>query len=343
MKTIQRALWAALLAAVLTLWAAAETPTAYTPEEQAQLAYAAELEARLEAPQQDPGDPMSRAAAGQADPERALRRGPMPLGSDDENQVNPANQPGVLLGIDVSHHQGTIDWNAARNEVDYVIIRCGYGLNLEKQDDRQWLNNVAACERLGIPYGVYFYSYATDLEQARSEADHALRLLRGHTPDFPVYYDLEDSSMASLNNGTIAAIAKTFCDAIVAAGYQPGIYANRNWWNTKLTDSVFHQSGWNKWIAHWTLGPDYSDSYDHWQYGGRYVSGISGSVDADVYYMTRFPHKPGSETLGDLLALADHIRRGTKPTPAMLTRYDMDGSARLDGADICAMAESLMK
>ena len=80
-----------------------------------------------------------------------------------------------------------IDWNAVKNsDVEYVIIRCGYGDNYTSQDDKQWLRNVSECERLGIPYGVYIYSYAQTTAQAKSEADHVLRLLKGHNPTYPV-------------------------------------------------------------------------------------------------------------------------------------------------------------
>ena len=101
-------------------------------------------------------------------------------------------------GIDVSQYQGVIDWDTTAQYIDFAIIRCGRGSDLTAQDDTKWAVNTAACERLGIPYGVYLYSLAQTDEEARSEAAHALRLLDGKHPQLPVYLDLEDSGIRVL-------------------------------------------------------------------------------------------------------------------------------------------------
>ena len=94
----------------------------------------------------------------------------------------------IAKGIDISYHNGTINWDKVKNsDVDFVIIRCGYGDNYTSQDDKKWLENVQACESRGIPYGVYIYSYAENVAQAQSEADHVLRLIRGHKLSYPVF------------------------------------------------------------------------------------------------------------------------------------------------------------
>jgi lysozyme len=97
-----------------------------------------------------------------------------------------------LKGIDVSHHQGVIDWDKAKNEIDYTILSIGYGDNYTSQDDVQFKRNADECTRLGIPFGVYIYSYAENTTQAKSEADHVIRVIEGYKLDYPVYYDLED-------------------------------------------------------------------------------------------------------------------------------------------------------
>ena len=100
-------------------------------------------------------------------------------------------------GFDVSYHQGTVDWDAVKNSgIDFVMIRCGIGSEYDgvgenKQDDAQWYRNVSECERLGIPYGVYLYSYAENTDMAASEARHTLSLLSGHNPTLPVFLDIE--------------------------------------------------------------------------------------------------------------------------------------------------------
>lgn len=89
-------------------------------------------------------------------------------------------------GIDVSEHNKNIDWEKVKAAgIDYAIIRCGYGSDIQNQDDKQWQRNVSECERLGIPYGVYIYSYAKNTEMAASEAQHVLRLISGHKLSYP--------------------------------------------------------------------------------------------------------------------------------------------------------------
>ncbi|MBQ3355521.1 MAG: hypothetical protein IJG45_00175 [Oscillospiraceae bacterium] len=191
----------------------------------------------------------------------------------------------VYRGIDVSHHQGRIDWNTVATQIDFVILRCGYGDDSTSYDDTQWARNVSECERLGIPYGVYLYSYASSDAEAQSEAEHALRLLAGHSPQLPVYLDLEDKVIANnCSNADILRQATIFCNRLQAAGYSVGIYANKNWWTTKLTNSAYDQ--WSRWIAIWgASSPAYDKAYDIWQYSSTgSVSGISGNVDMDYWY-----------------------------------------------------------
>ena len=114
-------------------------------------------------------------------------------------------------GIDVSHHQGVINWDAVKSAgIDFAIIRCGYGMDLTEQDDKQWSRNVSECERLGIPYGVYFYSYAVTADMAVEEGAHAVRLLQGHNPDLPVFYDMEENRQLVVGNSGLARARSYF-------------------------------------------------------------------------------------------------------------------------------------
>lgn len=81
--------------------------------------------------------------------------------------------------IDVSSHDGLIDWNRIEEHIEGVIIRIGYGNDIEGQDDKQAIRNMNECERLGIPYGVYIYSYALTSDEVTSEINHTLRMLQG--------------------------------------------------------------------------------------------------------------------------------------------------------------------
>ncbi len=202
----------------------------------------------------------------------------------DGHYVNSRGEviPGaVKKGIDVSFWNGTIDWEKVKADgIDFAIIRCGYGMDYTSQDDTQWARNVSECERLGIPYGVYLYSYANSTAKASSEADHVLRLLQGHNPTYPVYYDLEDDMVFNVSASMKGQIAKTFCDKIEAAGYKVGIYSNTTWFNNYLTDPVFSNPNWSKWVAQWNVKCEYQGSYDLWQCTSTgSVDGIFGNVD----------------------------------------------------------------
>ncbi len=203
--------------------------------------------------------------------------------------ADPYHPDATLRGIDVSRHQGRINWQQVKNAgIDFAIIRCGYGGNYTSQDDAFFLYNATECERLGIPYGVYLYSYAKDTAQAGREADHALRLLEGRTLDYPVYLDMEDNSTLGSD---FAAIASTFCGRLQAADYPVGIYASLYWWNTYLTDPCF--DNWHRWIAQWNTTCSYTGTYALWQYtSSGAVPGINGPVDLN--YQIGWPADHGA-------------------------------------------------
>lgn len=179
--------------------------------------------------------------------------------------------------IDVSHHNGTVDWESVKAAgIDGAIIRCGFGSDIASQDDEQWKRNADECTRLGIPFGVYLYSYATTNSMAKSEVEHVLRLIKGYKLSYPVYYDLEEDGTES----GATERARIFCEAIEAAGYWAGVYANKNWWDNYLTGL----NEYTRWVARYnsTLG---MDNVDMWQYtSGGSVPGISGRVDMNHCY-----------------------------------------------------------
>ena len=120
--------------------------------------------------------------------------------------------------IDVSYHNGTIDWNKVKAAgIQGAIIRCGYGDNIASQDDKQFKRNADECVRLGIPFGIYIYSYAKNTTQAKSEAEHALRLATPYKGkmSYPIYYDLEEKGTESV----AAQNAIVFGEIIEAVGY----------------------------------------------------------------------------------------------------------------------------
>lgn len=214
--------------------------------------------------------------------------------------------------IDVSEHQGVIDWEQVKDHIDGVILRCGYGMDIASQDDKQWARNVAECERLGIPYGVYIYSYATNTDRAKSEAQHVLRLIQGHKLSYPVYFDIEEPG----TEGSAVANAIAFGDIIEAAGYWCGVYYNRNWHNNVIKGQLDRFTRWG--AGYGTNNGQKQDNYkpgfgeDIWQYSSKgSVPGVSRNVDVNVCYRD-FPAEIGG---GSTPAPAP------QPTPTPTTKY----------------------
>ena len=189
--------------------------------------------------------------------------------------------------IDVSEHQGVIDWEKAKPRIDGAVLRCGYGGDYENQDDAYFKRNADECVRLGIPFGVYLYSYADSTDKARSEAEHVLRLVSGYRLSYPVYLDLEQPGT---EQGAVER-ACVFGDIIENAGYWCGVYANLNWWENHLCGL----DRFTKWVAQYYRVCEYEGAHlDIWQYTDREkIPGISGGVDMNECYRD-FP----AETLG---------------------------------------------
>mgnify|MGYP002556493972 FL=1 len=197
---------------------------------------------------------------------------------------DPLPNGAVARGIDVSNHQGTVDWNKVKAAgIDFAILKVGpvYG----KPDD-SFERNAAECERLGIPYGVYYYSYARSVEDANKEADRTLAWLSGHHPSLPVYYDLEDSYILQdpdFSKDKLTQIAQAFCNRMEAVGFKSGIYANLNWLNNYLNSPSL--SGYDHWVAQYNWRCDYAGSYSFWQYSSSgNVPGVNGRCDMNYCF-----------------------------------------------------------
>lgn len=182
----------------------------------------------------------------------------------------------IKKAVDVSYHNGVIDFEKLKNAVDYVIIRCGYGQDMISQDDKQWTRNVSECERLGIPYGVYFYSYAKTKANIEGEITHCLRLLKGHSPVLPVFFDSEEKGTQNVAKYN----AKRFCDAMITNGYKAGIYASKSWFEKYIGETW----GYDLWLARYSNDLGMSN-VDIWQYSSNgKVDGITGRCDVNHVY-----------------------------------------------------------
>ena len=130
-------------------------------------------------------------------------------------------------GVDISSNNGSIDIAKIKSAgYDFVMIRCGFGENITSQDDNRWEENVRKCEAAGMPWGAYFYSYACSEASAKSELEHALRLLKGKKPTLPVAFDMEDTDGYKAKHGgwnktNVDRACRIFLEGIAKAGYYP--------------------------------------------------------------------------------------------------------------------------
>lgn len=183
-------------------------------------------------------------------------------------------------GIDVSSYQGKIDWSKVKPYIDFAIIRCGYGDNLPSQDDVYYERNASMCRELNIPFGAYLYSYATNLDEARSEVEHTLRLIKDKKLEYPVFLDVEDKSQMALPKEQLVEIVRYYCEEMEKAGYYVGIYSNLYRFESNLDSSELNP--FDKWVAEWNDKFTYKGNAGMWQKTSyEDLAGIRGRVDGD--------------------------------------------------------------
>ncbi len=214
-----------------------------------------------------------------------------------------------LTGVDVSEHRGAIDWNAVKSSglVQFAIIRDGFGKeDPVNQTDDQFEANYAGAVANGIKVGVYHYSYAVSAQEAVTEAQFCLSILKGRHLDYPVFYDIETAQQQAMTSDQITAIINAFCNTIAQAGYLTGIYSNANMYSKNLNTPAL--SSYDKWVAHYDVGaPNYNGAFAIWQYNDAgSVTGISGAVDMDYAFKDYSvavpvvaPHASDSSVLSD--------------------------------------------
>lgn len=184
-------------------------------------------------------------------------------------------------GIDVSKWQGEINWSKVKNSgIQFVMIRSSYGSG---QEDICFKYNYDQAKRVGICVGAYHYSYATTPEEAVKEAEFCLSVLKGKKFEYPIAFDMEDSTLAALGKEKISEIAKAFCNKMEENGYYVCLYANLYWLNNYFTDEIFEK--YDIWLAQWASKPTFTRPYGIWQNSSKgKVDGINGNVDTDESY-----------------------------------------------------------
>lgn len=186
-------------------------------------------------------------------------------------------------GIDVSSYQGRIDWTRVKPYIDFAIIRCGWGNDVESQDDIYYERNSRICEELKIPYGVYLFSYATTLDEARSEVAHTLRLIKDKKLEYPVFLDIEERRQMALPKEKLTEIVKYYCEEMERHGYYVGIYASLDRFKSNLDSKEL--DSFDKWVAEWNDRFTYTGKAGMWQHTSyEELPGIKGRVDGDIAF-----------------------------------------------------------
>ena len=197
-----------------------------------------------------------------------------------------------ILGIDVSEHQGDINWKEVKKSgVEFAILRLGYrGYGKEGKIilDKSFEENYKNAKEEGIDLGVYFFSQAINIEEVEQEANFVLENLKEKQLDFPIVFDLEkikndDARTDNLSQDEINNMTLKFCEIIKDKGYTPCIYGNAKTFTTKMNLELFNN--YDKWYADYQEKPLYPYDFNLWQYteSGK-VNGIEGNVDIDLYF-----------------------------------------------------------
>ena len=228
------------------------------------------------------------------------------------------------LGIDISAHQGNIDLEALKSQIDFVIIRVGYGT--KGTIDKKFIRNADLCKSLGIPMGFYWYSYALDVDGAEKEANAFLNAIAPYTPEYGCWFDMEDADGYKKKNGmpsdeTLRDICYKFCEIVETKGYYTGIYASESWFENQLAGDRL--SRFDKWVAQWptTLGgkqkglsvnADSRNDVSLWQFTSQAkFEGYNGNLDANYAYKT-FPNPDKKETTTPVIETPQKFNIGDK-------------------------------
>lgn len=188
--------------------------------------------------------------------------------------------------IDISEHNGDIDFEAAKHKGYHFIIRGGWGREGNGRLDKNFIKNVKSCEQYEIPYGVYWYSYGESPEKVRLEAAFCIKNIKnvvGAHFLYPLYYDIEES----YQRGNAQLLANTFCAYVEAQGCYAGVYASLDWWDNTSLKSV---RLYDRWIAAWHNRDKGQSGCGLWQWTDSFNADVTGltKCDCNVLY-TDYP------------------------------------------------------
>lgn len=218
-----------------------------------------------------------------------------------------------MKGIDISQHNGAIDFNKVKNEVDFAILRLGWIGNKKNHTlDTRFNEYYNSCKSLNIPVGVYVYCYSNSEDHAQNGAEWTIKQLKDKTIDLPIYIDMEDDTIKGLGKDKLTQIVVAFNNVIERYGYSAGVYANLDWYKNYLNKDLI-KSKYTTWIAHYGVNEDkYNGQYDMLQYtsSGK-ISGIKGNVDLNKMYKVLLnTNGPDTNVLKSIDEIAKEVING---------------------------------
>ena len=195
-------------------------------------------------------------------------------------------------GIDISRHQGELDFDYIAANFDFVIIRCGYGSDLSADDsecslcDSMAQTYIDECEKRGIPYGLYIYQYASNNDESLSEAAHIREWYNKCNPTMGVYLDIEDAdgykAAHNIDYHDTQELALAWLDALPDITAK-GIYASHSWLNDYMNVDELIEHGALIWEAHWNDDEEIcEDKFAMSQESSDYYLADGTSVDYDI-------------------------------------------------------------
>lgn len=228
----------------------------------------------------------------------------------------------MLKGIDISIWQGSIDWSKVKDQVDFVIIRSGYGKLASQKDDR-FEEYYAGCKKYGIPVGTYWASYAVSASEAKEEAAAFLECVKGKSFEYPVLYDYEGFGSVTTEQQkpeVARAVIPAFCDTVAAAGYYVGIYSYYSMLKYNIPTDI--AAKYDVALAHYANSTPYT-GHTIWQYSSKgKIDGINGDVDLDYCYVD-YPTKIKEAGLN---GLGKNTTITTPVSPKKEETYKIDSS-----------------
>ena len=262
-------------------------------------------------------------------PKRDIQYGSIPRNSYDPDRFGEEDGYAVYydengekishLGVDLSYHNKSVDWDQlAASPVEFVMLRCGYRGYTEGGliEDEKFREYAQAANEHGLKLGIYFFTQAINVEEAKAEAEFVLKLIEDYDISYPVAFDTEfvdgkenRFNQADLSKEELSDITIAFCEKIKENGYYPMVYASENWFRRKL--DVAKLAEYDFWAPQYLEENDFLYDFTIWQYteSGE-VPGVSGPVDLNISMIDYSQFVP---------ALRDAFRNDGE-----ITEYDAD-------------------